>query len=554
MFRSKHQTDHNPLSGLPGNREISKQIEKVITDPGKVVVYVDIKEFKPYNEVYGFTAGDNVILTLSDILKTICRDVCTQEYFLGHIGGDDFLIIAETVSLDMLFERIDKDMSTAMLSFYRQPDISRGFIVGWDRHGRRTRFPLMGVYAVAFIPCIQKLNSVEQVSEYATYLKESAKTRSGSDNLLVRPEDLDILPVPMKDFIKDNSIPLVVRRTVIEAMGECGLLHYGRMLMEMLDEPLNVFLKKSIIFSLGRLRYAPAEGKLLEFTENRVAHLRTRAVEALGYLGGAKHLKKIGSMVSDPNPYVSVMAVKSIGNIGHPEGLEYLKGVPEHASRWLKMETAFTRALLGDRTAAGSLVSLIEDKNPVFRRRAAASMEHLPSVEGIKCVCKAVKKESIDDIKESMIHSLGRMVFSLPSSSLKEISSEIWNTYRRIPVEMKAGLLAALGRCRIKNARMILEEKLDSPGRFERQMAVEGMVSYGREEHVYLLRKMLKDRSSMVRASSARGLGQINDINGLEFLRLSLKDPDEMVKRTAAESILKIAASGTIRCGAAGDK
>ena len=179
----------------------------------------------------------------------------------------------------------------------------------------------------------------EQISEYATHLKESAKTRREKDNIFITPEDLRILNVPLRDFVLDNKIPVFKRRTVIEAMGESGLPHNGRILVYLLDEDIHILLKKSIIYALGRMRFGPAEDILLEYTRNRNPHLRMRAVEALGHIGGTRYLKRIGEMVSDKNAYVSARAVKSLGEVGHPDGLKFLENLPAGSFRWLKVTT-----------------------------------------------------------------------------------------------------------------------------------------------------------------------------------------------------------------------
>lgn len=535
----------NPLTGLPGNWDISRQLESIIGDPEKLTVYLDITDFKPYNEVYGFTAGDNVILSVAEILRKICN---RQISFLGHIGGDDFVIIINKKVLSNLFKWIDREFLTVRNSFYHQCDISRGFTVGWDRKGERTRFPLMGICGVAFSPYAERFNTARQISEYATHLKEASKSKRTNDNIFITPKDLNILPVPLKDFILDKNVPIFKRRTVIEAMGETGLIHNGRILVEVLNESIPVLLKKSLIFSLGRLRYTPAEKILLEFTEHINPHLRTRAVEAIGHIGGSKHLRKIGEMVTDPNPYVSVMAVKSLANIGHPDGLKFLRDISV-GSRWLKIEAVITRSILGDKSAADELKTLINDPNPVFRKRAAGALELVPSMKCVEILYKAIKGEEDFHVKNSFIISLGRIAQKLSFHEIGKVSSWIWEIYINTPCNIKPYLLPSIGKCRIKEAKKILRKKVGSISELERYLAIEGLVYYNNPGHIYLIRKALTDSAPMVRARSARALGEIKDVEGMEFLRLSLKDSNELVRKKAAESILKMAADSYLKQG-----
>ncbi|MFC2060931.1 HEAT repeat domain-containing protein [Elusimicrobiota bacterium] len=538
----------NPLTGLPGNKEVKKQLEGIIDNPGKLAVYIDISDFKPYNEVYGFTCGDNIILTLADILEKCCKKVCEDsEYIIGHIGGDDFIIIIEEERLENLYDLLDREFLKIRDSFYNQQDISRRSIVGWNRQGERTVFPLMGICGAAFSPYKQKFNTAEQISEFATHLKEVAKSRRDEDNTFITPEKLSILPGSLREFIMDDKAGLLKKRTVIEAMGESGFVHCGRLLMEMLEEPMHIMLKKSIIFALGRLRYNPAESLLLKYTEDKSPHLRTRAVEALGYIGGAKHLDKIGSMIGDPNAYVAVMAAKSIGNIGHPEGLKYLKDIPDDASRWLKIESAITRCRMGDRQAVNEMEKLINDPNPVFRNRSGQALVLIPSEESFDIIYKAFKTEKVPYVRNTLIISLGNIVEKLSIKGVKKRSLDIMQVYRASPENLKPFLYPSIGKTREKEVKDILEEKISCKSRWERCMAVKGMVNYGCPGHVQLIRKSMQDFSAKLRAESALALGELEDTGSMEILRRSLKDSDNMVRRKTSEAVLKIVRDNSSR-------
>jgi HEAT repeat protein len=398
----------------------------------------------------------------------------------------------------------------------------------------------MGICAVAFSAYDEGFNSVEQISEYATYLKEAAKSHRKSDNILLTPEDLEILPVPIKEFVLDDNIPLFKKRTVIEAMGESGYIHYGRLLIELLQNDIHSLMKKSILYALGRLRFAQAEEVILEFASDSNPHLRTRAVEALGQIGGSKYLEKIGDMVEDSNPYVAVMAVKSIGSIGHPAGLKYLKDINPEASRWLKIEAAVTRCFLGDRSGIDELFRLLKDPNPVFREKIARTLEHIPQKDTAAVLIHAIETEKVLSIKNTFIKSFGRILQKLSYEDLSDIKSEIWKIYKSAPSDIQPYLLPAIGKTRIRGAKKILEKKLSSKSSLERYLAIEGIVNYNNREHIYMIRKSLKDVSTQVRARSAQAISEIQDLDGMEFLRQSLKDRDDLVRRRASESILRM--------------
>lgn len=97
----------NPLTGLPGNIRIQEEILRIISDKQNMhVTYVDIDEFKKYNDTYGFERGDEILLTFSKILKHVVRKYGDDSTFLGHIGGDDFFLITFPSQTDFLNERI----------------------------------------------------------------------------------------------------------------------------------------------------------------------------------------------------------------------------------------------------------------------------------------------------------------------------------------------------------------------------------------------------------------------------------------------------------------
>ena len=97
---AKHQ---NPLTGLPGNQIIEAELSECLYGVGEyTAAYLDIDNFKAYNDVYGFENGDKVIRLLADIL----RQMLTEKEFLGHVGGDDFVIVAHHHLTELFFHSI----------------------------------------------------------------------------------------------------------------------------------------------------------------------------------------------------------------------------------------------------------------------------------------------------------------------------------------------------------------------------------------------------------------------------------------------------------------
>lgn len=139
---AKHQ---NPLTGLPGNLIIEQKLNQCLTSNNQYsVAYLDIDNFKAYNDVYGFENGDLVIKLLADIL----RYYASEGQFVGHIGGDDFVIILNNHVAEYYFKDIIKQFELEVLAFYNQADIQNGYITTANRRGEMEQFPLLTLTAV----------------------------------------------------------------------------------------------------------------------------------------------------------------------------------------------------------------------------------------------------------------------------------------------------------------------------------------------------------------------------------------------------------------------
>ncbi len=541
MYFEKSLTDDvKPLTGLPGNRSIHKKLEEISDDKDKVAVYLDLTDFKPYNEVYGFSAGDSVIVGFSELLKKICSEFKEGALFLGHIGGDDFIAVIHQEFIKKFFNKVDTEFLNIRDSFYEEGDIARGSIVGWDRTGQKRKFNLMGICGVGFSPKKRNLNSARKISEFATYLKDSAKSLRNEDNIFITPEDIKIVNKPPEKFLTDRSIPLYHRRTFVEAMGESGFAHYGSILTKLLNKHIEDYMKKSIIYALGRLRYTPAEKVILKYANDNNPHLRMRAVEALGNFGRTDYINFIKDKLNDSNKYVAVAAARSMAAIGHPHALKYLKNMDKEASGWVKIELAIARSRLGDRTVTLVIANLLNDPDPVFRKKASRSLENIPGVHNFLLLYSRLKKEKDKYVKNTMIISAARIATKVRGSKIKKIGKKIWKLYRRTPPNLRSYVLPALGRLKTKKAQEALKTNLKSKKSWVRAASLQGLGEVKRKETRELIRRKLNDYSARVREIAAESMGNIEDINGLEYLRKSLKDKDKMVRKAASGSVINI--------------
>lgn len=177
LSRIKRIFDNNPLSRLPGNTSIQRAIEEVIGKP-MAVCYLDINHFKPYNDAYGFSHGDEVLRMLSRIMFNAVRD--SGGGFTGHIGGDDFVFIVPHERSIAVCQTIINYFDQIMLDLFDEETKAQGFFYGINRKGEGEQIPLLSI-SIAVVPMDSpSIQHYAKVAEVAAELKKMAKDSNGS--------------------------------------------------------------------------------------------------------------------------------------------------------------------------------------------------------------------------------------------------------------------------------------------------------------------------------------------------------------------------------------
>lgn len=172
MQRMQRIFDNNPLTKLPGNTSIHQAIEKALGKP-LAVCYVDLNNFKPYNDTYGFSRGDEVLRMVARIMSNAVRE--SGGGFSGHIGGDDFVFIAPMDRAESICKTIIANFNIIVSDLFGEEEKERGFYVAKDRKGHEQKFPLLGI-AVAVVPTDSPgMQHYGKVAEVAAELKKLAK-------------------------------------------------------------------------------------------------------------------------------------------------------------------------------------------------------------------------------------------------------------------------------------------------------------------------------------------------------------------------------------------
>lgn len=166
----------NPLTELPGNILIERELEQCLhLQKDYAVLYFDLDNFKPFNDVYGFEKGDLIIKLVATIMKTNIA----KEYFIGHIGGDDFIAIVESAGVDKLCQTMLTMFDEAVPQFYSDEDVARGFVTTKNRHGIEEQYPLLTLSIAGIIN--EYFSTTYAIAEQATALKKRCKQRAGSN-------------------------------------------------------------------------------------------------------------------------------------------------------------------------------------------------------------------------------------------------------------------------------------------------------------------------------------------------------------------------------------
>jgi diguanylate cyclase (GGDEF)-like protein len=177
LRRTSLYIGENPLTKLPGNNSIEYAItEKIRTNTPFAVLYLDINDFKPYNDYYGFSIGDNVIKEAARIILQSIKELNFTSDFIGHVGGDDFIIVTAPERIDSICKLIISKFSAAAPAFYKNEDIKRGFIFTKDRQGVEKKFPVLSIAIGVISSLVRPFSSMGEVSKIGSEMKSYAKS------------------------------------------------------------------------------------------------------------------------------------------------------------------------------------------------------------------------------------------------------------------------------------------------------------------------------------------------------------------------------------------
>jgi len=176
LRRTQLDLSVNPLTRLPGSPSIEAEVNRRIA--GKLpfaFLYADIDNFKAYNDYYGFAEGDKVIRATAQALAESIRAGKAADAFLGHVGGDDFVMVTDIATAPHLAQHAVSLFDRKAVTFYDPADLSRGYIETADRQGRQKRFPLLTLSIGVVTTQNRTLDHYAKVVALATEMKAYCK-------------------------------------------------------------------------------------------------------------------------------------------------------------------------------------------------------------------------------------------------------------------------------------------------------------------------------------------------------------------------------------------
>lgn len=180
----------NPLTGLPGNVPISEHTTIVIDEARDTVMcYFDLDNFKPYNDIYGYGKGDQVIRKTASLLMEYTD---SELDFVGHVGGDDFVILFESENWQQRCSEILSAFTALLSELYKPEHIDEQGMMAQDRQGNNVFYPLLslsiGAVSIVDFPTI---TTEADLSEYATKAKSMAKKSTGNSLYQLKYSDME---------------------------------------------------------------------------------------------------------------------------------------------------------------------------------------------------------------------------------------------------------------------------------------------------------------------------------------------------------------------------
>ncbi len=238
--RAKHSIHASPLTGLPGGKILEDTLkDRLNSGTPFSFAYVDIDNFKSFNDVYGYRKGDKVILQTAYLLFTTIKDFGNRDDFISHIGGDDFAFITTPDKYERVCKSFINSFDNIVPFHYSSSDRIKGFVMARDRARKMTKTPLMSVSVAVFNKDdSSKVKNIIEINEKIAEIKKFLKTIPES---IFMAERRDSITFANKMPQIGKKVPAYPYQPLGQILLEKQIISY-----EQLDEALNIHWKKGI--------------------------------------------------------------------------------------------------------------------------------------------------------------------------------------------------------------------------------------------------------------------------------------------------------------------
>jgi DNA-binding response OmpR family regulator len=175
LRRATRRPVRSPLTGMAGNILITEELRFRLRRPEPfALLYADLNSFKVFNDAYGFARGDRAIRLAADVIMAAVDDMIERD-FVGHIGGDDFVIITTPLRIAQICRSVLLSFGQQVRTLYDETDLVQGHLAGYDRHGSYQRFPITNLAIGGVTNQHEQFADPEAIGRRAAEMKQIAK-------------------------------------------------------------------------------------------------------------------------------------------------------------------------------------------------------------------------------------------------------------------------------------------------------------------------------------------------------------------------------------------
>ena len=283
--RMERDKNTNPLTGLPNQIQVNNEVSCLIEQNKTfAALYVDIDDLRAFNRVYGFAQGDRAIQLLGEILREAVRLFGNPDDLVGHLGGDNFVIVTTTPKARMLCQRTIRDFDSRIRTLYNQKDLEKGYIEYEGQLGQMEQCSVMTLSIAVITNESQAFHHYLQVVEAATQLIEHLRRFSGSNYYFDRHENA----VEVQLGLAQKGIPQAYRE---ERKTLQRVLTWVSFLTTELENPV-VEIKECLesLRAIGVQNLAPRQRSSLKSIQENVGQL-LQVMERLTDLTSGEYIK-----------------------------------------------------------------------------------------------------------------------------------------------------------------------------------------------------------------------------------------------------------------------